>query len=155
MLHDLKVSLNLSDIEYLDKNISKKSRKKYFGEKYNEYRVCNILHHFTVNLTRLAVTDMEWIPVPESLSLLTWGCHSQFPKVLLAFNFLCLETTLTSEKSSRNWEGSQGKDSPGPAESWAVKLSAITLYSHRGSGPQYKAVSRAVFTRGPLKKVSG
>ena len=27
MLHDLKVSLNLSDIEYLDKNISKKSRK--------------------------------------------------------------------------------------------------------------------------------
>ena len=95
----------------------------YFSEKYNEWRVCNILHHFTVNLTKSALTDMKLDLAKASLSLVTFGCQSQFP---LGLNLLCLETTLTSEKSSSRGTEKGVKARTAQAQRWAVKLSAIT-----------------------------
>ena len=93
----------------------------YFSKKYNEWRVCNILHHFTVNLTKSALTDMKLDLAKASLSLVTFGCQSQFP---LGLNLLCLETTLTSEKSSSR--GTEKGVKARTAQAPAVKLSAIT-----------------------------
>ena len=56
-----------------------------------------------------------------SLSLVTFGCQSQFP---LGLNLLCLETTLTSEKSSSR--GTEKGVKARTAQAPAVKLSAIT-----------------------------
>ena len=95
----------------------------YFSKKYNEWRVCNILHHFTVNLTKSALTDMKLDLVKASLSLVTFSCQSQFP---LGLNLLCLETTLTSEKSSSRGTEKGVKARTAQAQRWAVKLSAIT-----------------------------
>ena len=53
----------------------------------NEEYVCNILHHFTVNLKKSALTDMKLDLVKASSSLVTFGCQSQFPQSSLRLKF--------------------------------------------------------------------
>ena len=116
----------------------------YFSKKYNEWRVCNILHHFTVNLTKSALTGMKLDPVKSSLSLVTFCCQSHFP---LGLSLLCLETTLTSEKSS-----SRGTEKGVKARTAQAQQSNCLLLPAPGPGSQYKAVTRAVSIWGPLQK---
>ena len=117
----------------------------------NEEYVCNILHHFTVNLTKSALTDMKLDLVKASSSLVTFGCQSQFPQSSLRLKFSLPgdNLDLREEQQPRNWEGSQGKDSPGPA----VSSQTVCYYPAPGPGLTVQSCHQGRLYQGAFTKV--